>query len=235
MQQISAHRTKSSLLIGSVQAAMLPRKLKALEDRLAANEKKTDATATTAIRTDSLAKASAERITAVEKRADAVEKRTDATEDRINAVEKKTAKLDGNFKDLSDRLGATERDIKDLKSRKVESTSSDIAYKKMTQIFFENGKADLTAASKAELGALKTALDGKKGNFMIYIAGHASNSGAAQANMLLSVRRSGVVKRYLEGLGVKQPILVMSNGAETNETSKEAGTDRRVDVFLSGE
>ncbi len=203
-------------------------KIKALEDRLAANETKTDKALTTATNADSLAKANDARL-------GAVEKRTDATEGKLGALEKQVAKNSSEIRDVSDRVSAVERDVKDLKSRKVEAISNDIAYKKMAQVFFENGKADLTATAKAELGALKTALDSKKGNFMIYIAGHASNSGSAQANMLLSVRRSAVVKRYLEGLGVKQPVLVMANGAEMNESEKDKGSDRRVDVFLSGE
>ncbi len=203
-------------------------KIKALEDRLAANEKKADAALTTATRADSIGKISEERV-------GALEKRTDKVEGTAKDLEKQTALNSSNIKDLQGRVATSEKDISDLKSRKVEATSNNIAYKKMAQVFFENGKSDLTAASKAELQALKEALDNKKGNFMIYIAGHASNSGSAQANMLLSVRRSGAVKRYLESLGVKQPVLVMANGAEMNETEKEQGTDRRVDVFLSGE
>ncbi|MEY4926140.1 MAG: hypothetical protein RI894_576 [Bacteroidota bacterium] len=210
-------------------------KIKALEDRLAANEKKADAALTTATHADSLGKMTEERVGSLEKRTDKVETTSKDLEKRMGDTEKQTALNSSNIKDLQGRVSVSEKDITDLKSRKVEATSNDIAYKKMAQVFFENGKSELTATAKAELGALKEALDHKKGNFMIYIAGHASNSGSAQANMLLSVRRSGAVKRYLENLGVKQPVLVMANGAEMNETEKDKGTDRRVDVFLSGE
>lgn len=203
-------------------------KMKSLEERLAATEQKT---ATTGARVDSLAKGTDERLAAVEKRTTAAEEKLGA----VDKLEKQTAKNSSDLKQLIERVGGVEKDVSELKSRKVENVANNIAYKKMSQVFFENGKADLSATAKTELEALKKALDSKKGNFMIYIAGHASNSGSAQANMLLSMRRSAAVKRYLEGLGVKQPVLVMANGAEMNADEKDTNTDRRVDVFLSGE
>ena len=120
------------------------------------------------------------------------------------------------------------------------SGRSDIAYKKMGSVYFNLNSSELTSESKSALNALQAALNGKRGNFMIYITGNASEEGDANSNLLLSMRRSAIVKAYLTKAGVLQPILVLANGEEVPETAtqtkeKDRRENRRVDVFLSGE
>ena len=110
----------------------------------------------------------------------------------------------------------------------------------MGAVYFKVNNSEITPEGKAALNALQTTLSGKRGNFMIYIAGNASEEGSADANFLLSMRRSAAVKAYLTKAGVQQPILVLANGEEVPETAaqakeKDKKENRRVDIFISGE
>ena len=79
-----------------------------------------------------------------------------------------------------------------------------------------------------------------KGNYFIYLAGNASVEGGSSYNQALSAKRCDAVKRYLEGIGISQRVLLLpygSNSSVTAKQSKEAdrAQNRRVDIYLSGE
>jgi type IX secretion system PorP/SprF family membrane protein len=202
-------------------------------------------------------------ISATNKRVDSLQTANDG---RITALENKTndhdGKIAGNTNTIAkdgSRIEQLARDGKDLTGRvtdlenKAKTTTnnnnsnntmisgrSDIAYKKMGSVYFNLNSSELTAESKASLNALQAALNGKRGNFMIYITGNASEEGDANSNLLLSMRRSAIVKAYMTKEGVLQPILVLANGEEVPETAtqtkeKDRRENRRVDIFLSGE
>jgi outer membrane protein OmpA-like peptidoglycan-associated protein len=79
-----------------------------------------------------------------------------------------------------------------------------------------------------------------KGNYFIYLAGNASSEGGTSYNQALSAKRCDAVKRYLEGVGISQRVLLLPYGENSSVTDKQKVEDdraknRRVDIYLSGE
>ena len=196
-------------------------------------------------RVDSLQTANDGRITALENKTNDHDTKIASNTSTIAKDGSRIEQLGRDGKDLTDRVTTLENKAKNTASNNNSNNTmisgrSDIAYKKMGSVYFNLNSSELTAESKSALNALQAALNGKRGNFMIYITGNASEEGDANSNLLLSMRRSAIVKAYLTKAGVLQPILVLANGEEVPETAtqtkeKDRRENRRVDVFLSGE
>jgi outer membrane protein OmpA-like peptidoglycan-associated protein len=74
----------------------------------------------------------------------------------------------------------------------------------------------------------------------MYLAGNASSEGATGYNQALSAKRSDAVKKYLEGIGISQRILLLPYGenswvTETQDDEADRAKNRRVDIYLAGE
>ncbi|HNG08637.1 MAG TPA: OmpA family protein, partial [Chitinophagales bacterium] len=142
---------------------------------------------------------------------------------------------DNSIKEAFEKLNAQEDNIKEIASR-----LDNIVFKKFGSIYFENDKSELTAEAKASLDAFKSKLAGMKGNYFIYLAGNASQEGATDYNLALSAKRSDAVKKYLEGVGISQRILLLPYGENSwvidkQDNEADKAKNRRVDIYLAGE
>jgi outer membrane protein OmpA-like peptidoglycan-associated protein len=103
-------------------------------------------------------------------------------------------------------------------------------------IYFASNSTALDAAAKADLDTLAAALAGAP-NYMVEVAGYASNSGTAQLNQKLSEQRAEVVVNYLRQKGnvpMRRFLLPAgmgaSNPAAPNADPQGRALNRRVDV-----
>lgn len=159
------------------------------------------------------------------------------------------AKTDSLGQSLGDKISAVEKTANDAKSssdknttdiEKLGSRLDNIVYKKFGSVYFEVDKFALTDEAKASIDAFKSKLTEMKGNYFIYLAGNASSEGGTAYNQALSAKRCDAVKRYLEGIGISQRVLLLPYGENSWVTEKQGVEDdraknRRVDIYLSGE
>lgn len=148
---------------------------------------------------------------------------------------------EGN-EDIEKRMNKAETEIEELKRKLAEIYEQPYKYKKLGSVYFEQGKHDLDADSKARLEALKQSLDSKGVDYTIYLAGNASKEGNSESNMILSVKRTVAAKEYLEALGINgERIVLLPYGEENPDqgnlqlTEEERKLSRRVDVFITNE
>jgi peptidoglycan-associated lipoprotein len=123
---------------------------------------------------------------------------------------------------------------------KLNKRIDNIVFKKFGSVYFEVDKFELTDEAKASLDAFKTKLGEMKGNYFIYLAGNASVEGSTEYNQALSAKRCDAVKRYLEGVGISQRVLLLPYGENSWATEKQTAEEdkaknRRVDIYLAGE
>lgn len=161
--------------------------------------------------------------------------KADEASDKGNQLDEKVGGIDNSLKEAFEKLNSHEKDIQELASR-----LDNIVFKKFGSIYFENDKFVLTEEAKASLDAFKSKLSGMKGNYFIYLAGNASSEGKSEYNQNLSAKRSDAVKKYLEGVGISQRILLLPYGenswvTERQDNESDRAKNRRVDIYLSGE
>ena len=166
------------------------------------------------------------------KKADDADKKADSLGQSLNG------KIDQAQKTADAAKSVADKSASDID--KVAQRLDNIVYKKFGSVYFEVDKNELTDEAKASLDAFKSKLTEMKGNYFIYLAGNASVEGSESYNQALSARRCDAVKRYLEGVGISQRVLLLpygKNSSVTEKQSKEAdrAQNRRVDIYLSGE
>jgi type IX secretion system PorP/SprF family membrane protein len=169
------------------------------------------------------------------------QKADDATKKADDALAKGDSlgnRLDGVEKTANDAKSSSESNTKDIKD--LSSRLDNIVYKKFGSVYFEVDKFELTDEAKASIDAFKSKLSEMKGNYFIYLAGNASSEGGTSYNQALSAKRCDAVKRYLEGVGISQRVLLLPYGENSSVTDKQKVEDdraknRRVDIYLSGE
>lgn len=176
---------------------------------------------------------------------DEIAKVNQKADDNTKKIEEVGAKTDS----LGTALANVEKTANEAKSASEKNTSDiekvtarldNIVYKKFGSVYFEVDKAELTDEAKASLDAFKTKLAEMKGNYFIYLAGNASAEGANSYNQVLSAKRCDAVKRYLEGIGISERVLLLPYGENSSVTEKQnkesdRAMNRRVDIYLSGE
>jgi len=64
--------------------------------------------------------------------------------------------------------------------------------------------------------------------------------GSSSYNQALSAKRCDAVKKYIEGAGIAQRVLLLPYGENSSVTDQQAkeedrAKNRRVDIYLSGE
>ncbi|MCB0508276.1 MAG: PorP/SprF family type IX secretion system membrane protein [Bacteroidetes bacterium] len=187
---------------------------------------------------------------------DEFEKNKKRTDDEIAKVNqkaddntKKIADVDAKADSLGNALSNVEKTANEAKETAEKNTSDiqqvaqrldNIVYKKFGSVYFEVDKSELTDEAKASLDAFKTKLTEMKGNYFIYLAGNASVEGSQIYNQALSAKRCDAVKRYLEGIGISERVLLLPYGENSSVTEKQKAEsdramNRRVDIYLSGE
>ena len=105
---------------------------------------------------------------------------------------------------------------------------------KLENVYFESGKATITAASFKELDQLVEYLKTKK-TLTIEIAGHTDNVGTPAGNLKLSQDRSNAVRDYLVKKGIATGRLVPKGYGDThpiasNDTEAGKQKNRRTEV-----
>ncbi len=160
-----------------------------------------------------------------DKKGDSALAGVDGLDKRVDALENK---VDENNTNVSKELD------------KINQRIDNIVFKKFGSVYFEVDKFELTDEAKASLDAFKTKLGEMKGNYFIYLAGNASVEGTTEYNQVLSARRCDAVKRYLEGVGISQRVLLLPYGENSWATEKQnleedRAKNRRVDIYLAGE
>ncbi len=146
--------------------------------------------------------------------------------------------LAGVEKTANDAKSTSEKNTTDIE--KINGRLDNIVYKKFGSVYFEWDKYALTDEAKASIDAFKQKLSEMKGNYFIYLAGNASAEGETGYNQALSAKRCDAVKRYLEGIGISQRILLLPYGenswvTEGQKAEEDRAKNRRVDIYLSGE
>jgi type IX secretion system PorP/SprF family membrane protein len=161
-------------------------------------------------------------------------------ENNTNTIEKQ-----GNsIKENSDKIKENDASIKSNKDEIDElremMKNQPLKYKKIGEVFFDNGSIKLGQTSEANLDAVQQALDAAKARgseVRVYIKGNASTNGDAKKNMALSMRRAAAVRQYLinKGLdGSSVTIIPMGEEDPTNGTkSGSESRDRRVDIIFT--
>jgi type IX secretion system PorP/SprF family membrane protein len=155
--------------------------------------------------------------------------------DKGNELTDQVQGVDSSLKTAFEKLNAQEKDIQEIAQR-----LDNIVFKKFGSIYFENDSHELTEDAKASLDAFKTKLSEMKGNYFMYLAGNASQEGNTAYNQALSAKRGDAVKKYLEGIGISQRILLLPYGenswvTEKQDDESDRAKNRRVDIYLAGE
>jgi len=180
---------------------------------------------------------------------DDIAKVNQKADDAVKKADDANAKVDSLGNTLGQKLDAVEKTANDAKStaenntkdiQQISSRLDNIVYKKFGSVYFEVDKYELTDEAKASIDAFKSKLAEMKGNYFIYLAGNASSEGGTSYNQALSAKRCDAVKRYLEGVGISQRVLLLPYGENSSVTDKQKVEDdraknRRVDIYLSGE
>lgn len=180
---------------------------------------------------------------------DEIAKVNQKADDNANKIDEVDKKVDSLGNSLNGRVDAVEKTVSDVKSatdknttdiEKVSARLDNIVYKKFGSVYFEVDKHELTDEAKASIDAFKSKLTEMKGNYFIYLAGNASSEGNTGYNQALSAKRCDAVKRYLEGVGISQRVLLLPYGENSWVTDKQQkeedrAMNRRVDIYLSGE
>lgn len=103
-------------------------------------------------------------------------------------------------------------------------------------ILFDVDKADLKQTAQMNLQNLATSLQ-KNPETNVLILGHTDNTGGADHNMDLSIRRAGSVKSFLASTGVEGQRLNIEGRGETdpladNSTVNGRAENRRVEIII---
>ncbi len=171
----------------------------------------------------------------VNQKADEAGTKANEAANKVDELGNKINKVDQATKEAFEKLNSNEKDI-----QKISERLDNIVFKKFGSIYYEYDKDILTDEAKASLDAFKAKLADMKGNYFIYLAGNASAEGNTEYNQALSAKRCDAIKKYLEGVGISQRILLLPYGENswvTNSQNAEAdkAKNRRVDIYLSGE
>lgn len=197
-------------------------KRKTDQDEFEKNKKRTD---------DEIAK--------VNQKADDAAKKADDVDNKVDSLgQAVNGRIDDVEKTANDAKSSSEKNTSDIE--KISQRLDNIVYKKFGSVYFEVDKFELTDEAKASIDAFKGKLAEMKGNYFIYLAGNASSEGGTGYNQALSAKRCDAVKRYLEGVGISQRVLLLPYGENSWVTEKQGkeedrAKNRRVDIYLSGE
>jgi OOP family OmpA-OmpF porin len=158
----------------------------------------------------------------------------------LNPTQKQLQATDQNVAANQKAIGTTQQQVKqvagdeaDLAKRFGELGDYDVKHEAV--VFFEVGKADISANGKGDLDKLAQQAKALQG-YLIEVEGFADSSGNAALNEKLSLERSQAVVDYLTEHGVS-PLHMLAPGAmgttepvASNETAQGRAENRRVVV-----
>lgn len=158
------------------------------------------------------------------------------------AIQKQKETMERHGSMLEQHHSTIQQQQKELDKLKKMLENQPLKYKKVGEVFFDNGVTSLDATAQANLDAVQQALSqaqAKGSQIQVYIKGNASTNGDAKTNMALSMRRATAVRQYLvnKGLdGSKVTLIPMGEEDPTdgaNASTKGDSKDRRVDIIFT--
>jgi type IX secretion system PorP/SprF family membrane protein len=181
-------------------------------------------------------------IAKVDEKADSIGKKADDALDKSqNALDKTQENTDKiNQVEQTANQALDKANTASTHVEKLEQRVDNIMFKKLTSVYFDHDKYNLTQEASDILDALKVKLSEMQGNYFIYLAGNASQEGDVNYNQALSAKRCDAVKQYIEGITVSEKILLLPYGENSTVTNSQAteserAKNRRVDIFISGQ
>ena len=166
--------------------------------------------------------------TEIQKNTETIKENTETIKEQGQEIEENKSQIDANKKELDELRKLIE--------------DQPLKYKKVGEVFFDNGSTKLDNTSNANLDAVVKAIEemqGENKEIKIYVKGNASTNGDAKRNMALSMQRAAKVRQYLvdKGLdGENITIIPMGESDPTNGASASPGgesQDRRVDIIFT--
>jgi outer membrane protein OmpA-like peptidoglycan-associated protein len=126
---------------------------------------------------------------------------------------------------------------KELPNAKVERVGEGIVIEFSDKVLFAIGKADLSAASKANIDKLQALLV-KYPDTNIEIQGHTDNTGSKDLNLKLSQKRAEAVKNYLVSKGIDASRFTSKGFGDvdpkySNDTEEGRSQNRNVQFLIS--
>lgn len=164
-----------------------------------------------------------------------IENNTNVIKKQGNSIKENTGNIQKNDASIRDN----KKEIDELR-KMIENQP--LKYKKIGEVFFDNGSVKLGQTSEANLDAVKQALDQAKARgseVRVYIKGNASTNGDPKKNMELSMRRATAVRQYLVNNGLDgDAVTLIPMGEEdptngTKASSNGESRDRRVDIIFT--
>ena len=180
-----------------------------------------------------------ERTNKIEESNNTINEKVNTLENSANNNNQQTEEMRKQMQEQKDLLEAQQDAInqnrKAIDELREAIKKSPAKYKKMGEIQFGMGSADLTAVEKSKLDALKASLTANP-NATIYLYGNASTDGDPNHNLELSAKRCIAVRKHLVSLGISgEKIMVLPMGQENTATGTTAvnPVDRRVDIMVA--
>lgn len=180
-------------------------------------------------KTTTVIKEKVEKIeTEVQNNTNNIEKNTETIRDNQSSIQENGSKIDANKKEIDELRKLLE--------------NQPLQYKKVGEVFFDNGSTQVDAAGSANLDAVITTIkqmEGQNKEIKIYVKGNASTNGDAKKNMVLSMERAAKVRQYLIDKGMKgEDIMTIPMGESDptnggNASAKGESQDRRVDIIFT--
>ncbi len=193
-------------------------------------------------RVDSLQSIIDENNKLINETTEAVKKQGDDIKQNAENIKKQDAVIQKNQESIQKHDKDIKKNQDDIEELRKMITNQPLQYKKVGEVFFDNGKVSLNDVSHANLDAVKQVLDQAKANgseIKVYIKGNASTNGNAKKNMELSMRRATAVRQYLVSKGLNgRDVTIIPMGEDdptdgANTSADGDSKDRRVDIIFT--
>jgi type IX secretion system PorP/SprF family membrane protein len=156
-------------------------------------------------------------------------------QNNINSTEELKKSLKEQTEVLHAHQNAIDQNRKAIEELRAAIRNQPLKYKKMGDINFSIGSAEITSIEKAKFDALKEYL-AKNPKSLVYLYGNASTDGDPHKNMELSSKRCIAVRKKLIEYGISsEKIMVLPMGQENTISGdkKVNASDRRVDIVVT--
>jgi len=163
-------------------------------------------------------------------------------ENNTNTIEKQGNSIKENTENTQKNGSDIKKNQEEIEKLKEMMKNQPLRYKKIGEVYFDNGSIKLGQTSEANLDAVKQALDEAKARgseIRVYIKGNASTNGNAKKNLELSMRRAAAVRQYLVNNGLDgDAVTLIPMGEEdptdgTKASANGDSKDRRVDIIFT--
>jgi type IX secretion system PorP/SprF family membrane protein len=156
-------------------------------------------------------------------------------QNNVNSTEDLKKSLKDQSEVLHAHQNAIDQNRKAIEELRAAIKNQPLKYKKMGEINFSSGSAEITTIEKSKFEALKEYLT-KNPKSLVYLYGNASTDGDPHKNMELSSKRCIAVRKKMIEFGISsEKIMVLPMGQENTISGdkKVNASDRRVDIVVT--